>query len=149
MTLCNKSVKQSTKPAENHKFKIIGECAHLIDNTFKPTTYFSKYDLLLETLCDLSEFEQQNTFSAPCSDCYSKQFKEMQAAMEDNTQQFLRRTYAQFLTSLSGLKTKRGKMNHFENYLKSFEPYLDKFTPKNLKLLEEIKKAFLNQTYQW
>ncbi|GEM_PF-4012049 len=152
MNLCNETgIRQSAKPTNNHEFKIIGECVHLIDTTSNPITYFSKYNLLLETLGHLSDLEQLRTNSPLYSDNHSstQQLKKMQDLMEENTNHFLRRTYIKVLNDMNKLKTKQGRIKKFNKYLNSLEPYLDDFTPENMKLLADIKNDFQKLKYSW
>ncbi len=127
--------------------QIIGDCTHFMESTVIPKTYFSKCAYMLKILKRLSALEQEGLYTGP--DHPTEKLMAFQAALEENNQHFIRRTYEKLLIELNGLKTKQGKIKRFNKYLESFTPYFDFLTPRNIQLLEEIKRELQRLQYRW
>ena len=120
--------KENTKQLASQYLRVINDCSKLIIETKNPKTFFSRYDLLLETLKKFSEIEE----NAPITG--SKPSDELQRFLslrEDATNEFIDR-YAQDtrikIYELSTEKAKKNKANAFVNILNE---YSDNLTERN------------------
>ena len=77
------------------------------------------------------------------------QLREAEAAREENTEKFLRRSYTKACEEMNKLKTKRGKVKRVDQYLKSIEIYAEEMTPENKRQLVEIRQSFREMSSQW
>ena len=124
----------SAVPAEKREAKLIGECIYHIHHTMNPRIYFTKYALLLKLL------ENQHRRAA---------LGKAEAARDRITGAFLQRTYEKTCDEMDQMKTKQGKINKFEKYLKSLEAYHGELTAKNLKQLAKIKQDYQRMMHHW
>ena len=116
----------------------------IMQKTADPSTFFSRFDFVLERLDDMIELKEKSFSFA--GDLYGMR---EQAKDEDNFADtvncLIDNSYKEQLQKLSTLKTERGKANSNQKWYASFEPFFDRMpmrsrTYLDLKL-EELKEV--------
>lgn len=116
----------------------------IMQKTADPSTFFSRFDFVLERLDDMIELKEKGFSFA--GDLYGMR---EQAKDEDNFADtvncMIDNSYKEQLQKLSTLKTERGKANSNQKWYASFEPFFDRMpmrsrTYLDLKL-EELKEV--------
>lgn len=116
----------------------------IMQKTADPSTFFSRFDFVLERLDDMIELKEKGFSFA--GDLYGMR---EQAKDEDNFADtvncLIDNSYKKQLQKLSTLKTERGKANSNQKWYASFEPFFDRMpmrsrTYLDLKL-EELKEV--------
>jgi hypothetical protein len=116
----------------------------IMQKTADPSTFFSRFDFVLERLDDMIELKEKGFSFA--GDLYGMR---EQAKDEDNFADtvncLIDNSYKEQLQKLSTLKTERGKANSNQKWYASFEPFFDRMpmrsrTYLDLKL-EELKEV--------
>lgn len=116
----------------------------IMQKTADPSTFFSRFDFVLERMDDMIELKEKGFSFA--GDLYGMR---EQAKDEDNFADtvncLIDNSYKKQLQKLSTLKTERGKANSNQKWYASFEPFFDRMpmrsrTYLDLKL-EELKEV--------
>lgn len=116
----------------------------IMKKTSEPSTFFSRYDLLMERLDNMIELQQKGIkFTGNLSDL--KRLSLDQENIADTVNVLIDNAYNKQTKKLSTLKTERGRENSNNRWYASFEPYFDKMPARsktylNLKL-EALKEV--------
>lgn len=110
--------------------KIARESANLVNTTKTPSVFFERFDLLVEKLELLSEFENKIKLKGKLP---SENLKEILENKELTINEFIDRYYNELIIKLNSLKTEKSKLNNIENFKKNLEIYNDKMSEKNIK----------------
>lgn len=112
---------------------ILADCKDLINKTDNPSTFFSRYDLLIEHLQAMAEFEPYIQF-------YGYQPKEsIEYYLNQKnryTNKMIDRRYNKALIKADSLKTEKGKKNQFIKAYEELKEFSSSLSPDNLKYLE-------------
>ncbi len=111
------------------------DCMELINNTSVPSTFFSRYDLLIEKLTLLSKYEKYvkfNTYS-PTQQLNSAIIKKSPA-----TNTFIDRYWNSTVKKANSSKTGRDRKNHYQIFYDTLLKYTDKMTEENILHIENI-----------
>ncbi|MDO4173692.1 MAG: hypothetical protein Q4D42_02910 [Eubacteriales bacterium] len=99
--------------------RIVSDCNQLIHETVNPEVFFSRYDLMLDTLEKLSIAERVVDISwSP-----SYRLEAVRNNQEAEISSFVERSYQQMELKAMTLKTERGKQNRKIKYYQSLIPY--------------------------
>ncbi len=118
----------------SNEYRIVNDCRHLIANTVKPDVFFSRLDLLDETLTHLSVFEPY--FSGFYGKLPSEIHREIFYKEQEMTNRFLKRYYITVYEKAEEMKTQKGKDNQFKKFYESLQPYFDRMDERNIKYIE-------------
>lgn len=134
-----KGRKEATAEKANAKMlapqymKIINDCSRLVSETKTPEVFFSRYDLLLETLSRFAEIEG----AAPiASGSPSAELVRLSGLREEATDDFIKRYARDVRQKAYELTTERGKQNKAEAFKKTLLEYSNKLTENNMKTIE-------------
>ena len=121
---------------------IVNESVSLVNNTVKPDVFFSRYQLVKETLYSLSLFEpyikfQQNKPSAELNKLSSNEQK--------NIHSFLVRYFNDIRQKANEMKTDKGKRNKYEKFYSSLQPYYNIIDNENINYIENSYLSAIRQ----
>ena len=112
---------------------IVEDCKDLINKTDNPGTFFSRYDLLIEHLQTMADFEPYIQF-------YGYQPIEAIKYYLDRknhyTNKMIDRRYNKALIKADSLKTEKGKKNQFIKAYEELKGHSSSLSSDNLKYLE-------------
>lgn len=119
---------------------ILEDCKDLINKTDNPSTFFSRYDLLIEHLEAMAEFEPYIQF-------YGYQpIESIQYYLSQKnhyTNKMIDRRYNKALIKADSLKTEKGKKNQFIKAYEELKEFSPSLSPDSLKYLENKFKTKL------
>lgn len=125
--------KANAKALAPQYMRIINDCSKLVAETKTPDVFFSRYDLLLETLSKFAEIEG----AAPiASGSPSAEFVRLSGLREEATDDFISRYARETRQKAYELTTEKGKRNKAEAFKKTLLEYSDKLTENNMKTIE-------------
>ena len=116
--------------------KIINECAGHVNTTINPEVFFSRYDLMLETVAKLAEVERLVKLSGKRP---SVQLKELAAIRDRETITFIDRSYQDARDKAANLKTEKGRLNAIDNYFEKMNAYSGRMSPAVLAHLSTLQ----------
>lgn len=115
----------------------------IMKKTSEPSTFFSRYDLLMERLDNMIELQQKGIkFTGDLSEL--KNLSLDQENIADTVNVLIDNAYNKQLKKLSTLKTERGRENSNNRWYASFEPYFDKM-PARSKTYLDLKLEALKE----
>lgn len=115
----------------------------IMKKTSEPSTFFSRYDLLMERLDNMIELQQKGIkFTGDLSEL--KNLSLDQENIADTVNVLIDNAYNKQLKKLSTLKTERGRENSNNRWYASFEPYFDKM-PSRSKTYLDLKLEALKE----
>lgn len=125
--------KANAKAIAPQYMRIINDCSKLVAETKTPEVFFSRYDLLLETLSKFAEIEG----GAPIvSGSPSAELVRLSGLREEATDDFISRYARETRQKAYELTTEKGKRNKAEAFKKTLLEYSDKLTENNMKTIE-------------
>lgn len=125
--------KASAKALASQYMRIINDCSRHVAETKTPDVFFSRYDLLLETLSKFAEIEG----AAPIANGNpSAELMRLSGLREEATDDFIRRYARETRQKAYDLTTEKGKRNKAEAFKKTLLEYNDKLTENNMKTIE-------------
>lgn len=134
--------KENAKVLAPKYMRIINDCSKLVAETKTPDVFFSRYDLLLETLSKFAQIER----SAPiASGSPSEEFDRLSGLREEATDDFIRRYAKETRKNIYEMTTEKGKKNKAEAFKKILGEYNEKLTDKNIKTIESEYQKMLEE----
>lgn len=126
--------------------KISNDCATLIGETTNPDVFFSRYELLVETLTKLTHFENYDGLTFYEGKPSEKLKKALDPQFyETIVNDFINRSYQKSVQDASKLKTESGRKNRTLKYFSIMEPYKSKMNGSTLDLLDDLKRQAAGQ----
>lgn len=101
-------------------FKILKDCAKLINTTKKPEVFFERYLLALTVLNELIPIEKKLPIKGDTPSKIKKQFYEKEILTVND---FIDRHFNETLDKLNSLKTEKSKTNQINKYCSAFDNY--------------------------
>lgn len=117
--------------------RILNDCGKIFKSTYEPEIFFSRYDLMIETTTNLANAQKYITLNIDMSP--NDLLREANAQKENETSEFIRRSYRRLLKDIEELKTIKGKTNRIDIYFAQFFSYSEKMFASNLSLLEDLR----------
>lgn len=145
--LTKKSRMQRAADTENARtlapqyLRIIQESSKLVSDTKSPEVFFSRYDLLVETLEKFAEIENSSPLTG---DKPSEILPQTIAAREKATDDFIVRYATTTRMKIYKLTTDKAKRNNAEAFKKILGEYSEKMTEKNLQTIEAEYQKIIN-----
>lgn len=116
--------------------KIANDCANLVNKTTNPEVFFNRYDIMLETMDNLSEIERYVKFKG------IKPHIQKQQLLEDKEHQtmiFIDRAYQKAKEDAATKTTEKGAKAFISRFFQKLEKYYPKMTEKNISYIESLK----------
>lgn len=132
--------KANAKALASRYMKIINDCSKLIAETKTPDVFFSRYDLLLETL---SKFAQIEGVAPISNGSPSAELTRLSELREEATNDFIKRYAVETRKKIYELTTKSAKENRAESFKKILGEYSDKLTARNLDVIKSEYQKML------
>lgn len=132
--------KANAKMLAPQYMKIINDCSRIVAETKKPDVFFSRYDLLLETL---SKFAQIEEIAPISSGSPSAELVRLSGLREEATNDFIKRYARETREKAYELTTERGKRNKAEAFKKILMEYEEKMTKNNMETIESEYQKIL------
>lgn len=122
--------------------RIFDDSAHIINSTIKPDVFFPRLELAEEKLATLVRIEP---YMEKVKDIELKQpmaalMYEFQSNRNLYISDFLYRYYWAVQEKAEGMKTEKGKLNQFQKFQESLEPYTQHFNLGNMATFESMCK---------
>lgn len=134
--------KENAKALAPQYMRIINDCSKLVAETKTPDVFFSRYDLLLETLGKFAQIEG----AAPiASGSPSAELARLSGLREEATDDFIKRYATETRKKIYELTMEKAKKNRADAFKKILMEYSDKLTAKNIETIEaEYQKMMEN-----
>ena len=122
---------------------ILSDCINIVDTTNNPDVFLSRYELMIETLGKLSATETFADFSGSKPSVMLAELTKPQTRQEQ-TNNFIQRSYDAALASASKLKTEKGKLNRLRKYFDEMERYKNQMPDGSISVLEGLRLKPVN-----
>lgn len=131
-----------TNSIVNRETKIAYDCEHLIDTTIKPKVFFERFDLLYFTLFYLGKFEPYIKFEQYIP---SKRINTLDIESTQIIDSFLKRYVASIDEAANNMKTAKGKMNKYQKFYDSLQPYYYALNDEHKQFIENVYQSSINK----
>lgn len=135
-----KQLEAATVQMVADNMRIFDDSANIINSTTKPDVFFSRLELAEEKLANLVNIEpyikqvKSITMNQPLSSLMNEFQKNKNRYIVD----FLYRYYWTVKEKAEGMKTEKGKLNQFQKFRESLEPFIDQLNDTNKKIFESM-----------
>ena len=120
------------------ELEIMNDCVRILKETKNPETFFSRFDLLIEKAGHLKVYEKHLKFSVAPSAAYAEIWQDRQACIY----QFLFRYFSDTFDQAQKLKTDKGKLNRYQKFYDSLQPYYYQLNDENKDYVETKYRAY-------
>ena len=120
-----------------HHQRVLQDCLSLTTSTKQPNIFFPRYDLLIETLEELTFYH--TLFRVPHDDPADA----LQKALNSRTAMtydFIQRSHSDMVQKAAALKTDKGRFGRCEKYYQSMQPFLQELPTEAADLLEQYRQ---------
>lgn len=121
--------------------RIIMDCVNLINSTTSINVYFSRYNLLIEKLNELSLLEPFIPFKSPTP---SIQLQEILLEKDLRSKDILQRAWNNTKLKILDLKTDKAKIKNINAFFETAYSHISSLGPESTKFLAELKKESEN-----
>lgn len=135
-----KQLEAATVQMVSDNMRIFDDSAKLVDSTTKPDVFFSRLELAEEKLSNLVRIEPyiKQVKSITMNQSLSSLMNEFQGNKNGYILDFLYRYYWTVKEKAEGMKTEKGKLNQFQKFRESLEPFIDQLNDTNKKIFESM-----------
>lgn len=122
--------------------RIFDDSASIINSTTKPDVFFSRLELAEEKLTTLARIEpyMAQLKNVDIKRSMSELLNEFQSNRNLYISSFLDKYYFAVQEKAEGMKTEKGKLNQFQKFKESLEPYTHHFNAGNMATFEAMCK---------
>ena len=139
LIMSEKQLKSMAATMANRDLEIIQDCICIIGSTNKPDTFFSRLALMIDKADNLRKFEKYVSFKgASPSEAYGQLWNDHQECIH----QFLVRYFMDVFDQAEKLKTDKGKLNKYQKFYDSLQPYYNQMNANNIDYIETKYKAY-------
>lgn len=138
LVMSEKQLIDAATRSAQRDIEIIHDCIRIISETKKPDTFFSRFDLFIEAADRLRIYEKHIRFSSSPSAAYGQLWEDQQEC----TRQFLIRYFSDVFDQAENLKTDKGRLNKYQKFYDSLQPYYDKMNEENIDYIETKYRAY-------
>lgn len=121
--------------------KIVEDSAKLVNTTKNPETFFSRYDLMLDTAERLAYCERFVTFSGEPPSVF---FIKAETSKPSNTKLFIDRFAQDTRIKMYNLSTKKGKENKAKAFYDTMTEFSDKMANESILYVDKVYGTLLN-----
>lgn len=135
--MTRKQLASATKQRADNDLRIIKDCTKIIQETTKPETFFSRYDLLVEKAKDLVEISPYTKLTgADPNEAYNQIINQKQIAISMFSKKYIEET----IKKVNSLKTEKGKNNNYQKAYDNISLYFDQMDDSNIAYIKENLK---------
>ena len=127
------------------QFKIVEDSVKLVNNTCNVEVFFNRFNLLLETLKDLSKFEKFVPFKEAPSESINRILLNKDITIKD----FIERSWDSVLLKNEKLKTEKAKVNKINNFFNELNLYKSEFGTESLKYINKIQEKYIMKNLEF
>jgi hypothetical protein len=138
LVMTEKQLIDAATRAAQRDIEIIQDCMRIIKETKKPDTFFSRLDLFVVTAERLRIYEKHLRFSVSPSAAYGQLWDDYQECIG----QFLVRYFMDVFDQAAKLKTDRAKLNKYQKFYDSLQPYYEQMNAENIDYIETKYRAY-------
>ena len=138
LIMSEKKLLQMAGGMAKRDLEIIRDCIRIIGETKKPDTFFSRFDLLIVKAENLRIYEKHLRFSGSPSAAYGELWEDRQECIR----QFLIRYFCDIFDQAEKLKTDKGKLNKYQKFYDSLQPYYSQMNAENIDYVETKYRAY-------
>lgn len=139
LIMSEKQLKGMATEAAARDLEIIQDCIRIVGTTTKPDTFFSRLALLIDKADNLRKYEKFISFKgATPSEAYGQLWEDHQESIH----QFLIRYFSDIFDQAEKLKTNKGKLNKYQKFYDSLQPYYNQMNAENIDYIETKYKAY-------
>ena len=141
LIMSEKQLKDLATKAAARDLEIIQDCIRIVGSTTKPDTFFSRLALLIDKADNLRKYEKFISFKgASPSEAYGQLWSDYQ----ESIQRFLIRYFSDVFDQAEKLKTDNGKLNKYQKFYDSLQPYYSQMSADHIDYIETKYKAYTN-----
>lgn len=135
-----KQLEAATVQMVSDNMRIFDDSAKLVNSTTKPDVFFSRMELAEEKLSNLVRIEPyiKQVKSITMNQSLSSLMNEFQKNKNSYINDFLYRYYWAVQDKAESMKTEKGKLNQFQKFRESLEPFIDQLNDTNKKIFESM-----------
>lgn len=129
---------QYSKMYLDQRFRILQDCESLVNNTLTIDVYFSRLNLLIETLEEMSLLENFMPFDSRLpSDLLNEVFEKKNLS----TKEFINRSFNDVLLKSKALATEKGRQNRLHKFFDTMNNHNQEMSQRNILYLENLKNT--------
>lgn len=132
-------LKQETNRRAENDLRIINDCIKILEDTTNPDTYFSRLELMTSNINDLLMLEPYADFKGASPRAAMVEFVNQK---QISINRFLVRYFSTIFDKAENLKTEKGKLNQYQKFYESLQPYYDFMESENIDYIETKYRAY-------
>lgn len=129
-------LRQCMQLNRNRDDRVISDCLELTRKTLKPDVFFMRYDLLVQTLMEVTLYHK--LFRVPRQDPEA----DLRRAIDERdtrTCDFVRRSHSDMAQKAAALKTEKARIGRYEKYYQAMETFQEQFPEQARALFEKYR----------
>ena len=138
LIMTEKQLISAATASAQRDIEIIQDCVRIVSETKKPDTFFSRFDLLISKSEHLRIYERFIRFTESPSAAYGQLWNDRQECIG----QFLVRYFSDVFDQAEKLKTDKGKLNKYQKFYDSLQPYYEQMNAENIDYIETKYRAY-------
>lgn len=140
--LSRKELEELTVQTVAVSIKIFDDCSRLVNNTVKPSVFFSRLALAEEHLEKLAKLEpyMREVDQISLNEYPTALLRTFQKNKEQYICDFIYRYYWAVKEKAEHMKTDKGKQGQFQKFYESLEPYFDQISEHNMKYVNAMRE---------
>ena len=128
--------------ALNRSMQILSDSINLIESTTNAPTFFSRLDLIEETLYECIQIEKTIILPSDTTPP-SQMLQQFTSQKTELVHNFIHRSFTKMLENAATLKTEKGRQNRYVNFFSEFDEYQQYLNETNLSFLNSLKQSIL------
>lgn len=138
LIMTEKQLISAATASAQRELEIIHDCLRIISETKKPDIFFSRLDLLFAKAERLRIYEKHISFTESPSAAYGQLWEDRQECIS----LFLVRYFSDVFDQAENLKTDKGKLNKYQKFYDSLQPYYEQMNADNIDYIETKYRAY-------
>ena len=130
-------LRQCMQLNSNRDDHVISDCLELTKKTLKPDVFFMRYDLLVQTLTEVTLYHK--LFHVPRQNP-EEDLRRVIDTRDARTCDFIQRSHSDMAQKAAALKTEKARISRYEKYYQAMEPFQDQFLEQARALFEKYRQ---------
>lgn len=138
--MSTKQLEEATIQAVSNDIRIFDDCSNILNKTSNPTVFFPRLDLAEKTLMHLCTLEPfiEKTNQIAMNETASDLHKQFLDNKDKYVCDFIYRYFWTVKEKAETLKTEKGKLNQYQKFFDSLQPYSEQISEQNMKYVEAM-----------
>lgn len=145
LVMTDQQLKSFTVQQAKDDIRIIQDCYDIVGRTYKPDTFFSRLNLLIDRSKHLSSIEIYANYAGVPTVRFNGTYDRIMRAYNDIVKWFLIRYHTDVHGNASALKTSKARLNRYQKWYDSLQPYYLYMCSEHIDYIETEYKRHMEK----